>query len=107
MMRMVFGRPQTHISEARCRTPASVALLMELLWGVSAQAQTSQPVGRCRIGGVPKAEFFADSARRSKPEMVSPWSRATAPAGSPYPQWNHWDEKIATLQKRLDEMPNR
>ena len=36
-----------------------------------------------------------------EPEMVSPWGRAPAPAGGPYPEWDDWDKKIAALQQRL------
>ncbi|MEO7890025.1 MAG: hypothetical protein ABIW19_08495 [Vicinamibacterales bacterium] len=39
-----------------------------------------------------------------EPIMFSPWQRAAAPSGGPYPEWAEWDQKIAVLQQRLDTL---
>ena len=38
-----------------------------------------------------------------EPIMFSPWQRAKAPPGGPYPEWREWDDKIAALQQRLND----
>jgi hypothetical protein len=103
-----FYNTTRHLAETRDR--AMIAVLRQSLTDKTidrfTSASSNMPLG---VTPMRNCDLAANAILRllGEPEMVSPFRRAQAPRGGPFPEWDEWDKKIAALQQRLDQLTPR